>query len=43
MEVMKGSLGDVRFEMFIRPPSERDNYTIRCKREVRRKVLGADI
>lgn len=42
-EEMKCSLGDVRFEMFIRPPSESDNQTIRCKREVRRKVLGDDI
>lgn len=40
---MRGSFGDVRFEVLIRNPSERDNCIIGCKREVHRKVLTGDV
>lgn len=39
---IRGSFGDVRFEMLIRHSSERDNCIIRCKREVQGEVQARD-
>lgn len=40
---MRGLFGDVRFEMLIRNPSEKNNCIYGCKREVHRKVQTGDV
>lgn len=39
---MRGSFGDVRFEMLTRHSNQRDNCIIGCKREVQREILAGD-